>query len=91
MPDTAPCQCIRRPIRFEPDRCFTCGRFLRHAIGNREPHFERAGYGALLHAINREAARRSGPAPRRRHRRVEIEPDEPSSAVQRVRGLLTVC
>jgi hypothetical protein len=91
-PYAAPCRCIGRPLRFEPDRCFTCGRFLRDAIGTRESGFEHTGYLALLHAVNRKADQlRNRPAPRHRHRRVEIEPDEPSSALQRVRGLMTVC
>jgi hypothetical protein len=54
-PYAAPCRCIGRPLRFEPDRCFTCGRFLRDAIGTREPGFAHTGYLALLHAVNRKA------------------------------------
>jgi hypothetical protein len=49
---------------------------------------------ALLAAVHRTAnkrARLSRPAPRKRHRRVEIESGGPSRALQSVRGLTGVC
>jgi hypothetical protein len=92
MAYATPCRCVGEPLRFEPGCCFTCGRFLASEIGALEENTratgEAAGAMALLEAVHRARGRirPERPKPKGPVRRVVIEPEAPSRALQTVRS-----